>query len=127
MPTFGSSIVYISQTSEVCRGNLLITTLYGTCRPTPSRYLRLKLVRSERHDATVDESIHLAKGDIAYVCGTVTLDEDEDIMTVNLLNFTFDMDIQTALVGFILFFNIYADGSHVRDYPPARSNPRMPA
>ena len=87
MPTFGSSIVYVTQALEVSRGDLLITTLYGTYRPTPFKDLRLKLIRFERQGAPVNESVRLAKGDIAYVCGKLGPDQDEDILTVSPLVF----------------------------------------
>ncbi len=82
MPTFGSCIVYISQASEVSRGDFLITTLYATFRPTAHKDHRLKLVSFERQGATVTDSVRLAKGDIAYVCGKVAPDEEEDIIMV---------------------------------------------
>src|SRR4051812_20981877 len=44
MPTFGSSIMYMNSASDAPRGDLMVTTVYGTYQLNAFKDLRIKMI-----------------------------------------------------------------------------------
>ena len=74
MPCQISTIAFITEHSEVVRGNRLVTSAMGIYRVSFAHSVPLKITAFESTEAGVSDSMQFGKGDILLINGTFSFE-----------------------------------------------------